>query len=1282
MQSAFLLLLALFAQAPIFSSCVVSLLYSLYLFLTNESSSVHHAQEFENRFWTIFAVLFSTAFFFARDSPFAFGRMNPTSGFFGVVFFGYAMHAWNRYVHRQEISKSVRMMRRNSTASKSLDRLNNLGVPIEKKLERINSCLRDIDQLLLPSTINNFINQRFVLRKEKEIINTFEEADPKELNFLVSHVQLGLLFYKIKDHRNFAGQHRTELIDLLAVNRISNLTVVSRVIVLHSLMIMKLPANSKSEHWVRNIILSTHQDDLSELKTLTDSKGDYFCMNKLLYDDLRSESVRQDMLKHIRKEASIQEAHMAMGTRKAKLRAQKAWIKVLSDVDDTLTSSGGSYPAGIDKRYGKKVVYPGVLGFYRELDLGINGPEEWPKNTVGNLVFLSARPHLYKDVSERHNFAKFEKLRARGADDIRRGMHTIPSLLAGDLSSGRDFIVNNDMEPLSLKKFDNFKRYVSIYPEFKHVFVCDNGQGDVRAAELMFDAFPQHLAAVYVHRVQPLRKTHGYDGERYKRKNFKPYFFRTYPDAALHAAMRNPPLIKVKGLRRICQDAVADFYMISMKEWPSLKLKAERREELNQAIWNVNDFLYECGAEPVDAVEAKRAWQNGDLVRTPYGVGTVLSFDSKFDLYEVDLDWRPLDLQIAEHKEREARYRDKKNDDDAPKLLARAEDSGPTLLETVEEASEDEEEPSSSGNTNRNQGDDFVSSPTHSIDMSQSVRDEQVGIDKSCISTDDTSIQTYSNLVSKDNSALDIPGSVSSDQHMKDPALVEESIPETIGAAGDKNPEGIVARQGSTISVKAKIQGRLVQRYSAPEPPSISKKKKGQAPFSFWAEGKTDQPIVDAFKPGDHCATPYGPVTVIEYQKTKRIVVVEMIGWGGKAYLQQDCVQKVISETIWNSLMRRFNLSENKEIARPKGRELEFPYSVGTILRTPYGEGIISRPIPVPESSRRHLDDPPSTPLLKPHQGQHNTTHASMSRPQTLGVSLTNWSLTDESNPTLYCTLDEAREWKRLQEEMVKGETILNVVGSLMSRGLKRMTTTVDRPATSTLQYREKSVKPEFERYYMDGASVTTPYGNGVIKAYRVKDGIYEATLESWKMVGGKSPVVFLRKDDLSYCLAKGCHEGYPVLTSYGLTGILASVEPTTGVHAVSIPSIKMVCYLQPRDVIRPIKAAVGEEVATPYGEGSVATYRKSDDMYEISLKGTGANLFCKAETFDRIADMGDDDPSGLSRFLRYLWFSSDATADRAGAGSSSNSRSRSNSITSASGRSASSMSTTSKTKR
>eukprot|EP00552_Chaetoceros_brevis_P000241 CAMPEP_0197745248 /NCGR_PEP_ID=MMETSP1435-20131217/41610_1 /TAXON_ID=426625 /ORGANISM="Chaetoceros brevis, Strain CCMP164" /LENGTH=57 /DNA_ID=CAMNT_0043336927 /DNA_START=494 /DNA_END=667 /DNA_ORIENTATION=- len=57
---------------------------------------------------------------------------------------------------------------------------------------------------------------------------------------------------------------------------------------------MKLPANMRAEHCVRNIILSTKQDDLSELKTLMDAKGDYFCMNKLIYDDIKSEIVRNE----------------------------------------------------------------------------------------------------------------------------------------------------------------------------------------------------------------------------------------------------------------------------------------------------------------------------------------------------------------------------------------------------------------------------------------------------------------------------------------------------------------------------------------------------------------------------------------------------------------------------------------------------------------------------------------------------------------------------------------------------------------------------------------------------------------------------------------------------------------------------------------------------------------------------------------------------------------------------------------------------------------------------
>jgi len=68
-----LFFLALFARSPIFAALITALLYTLYLFLANEKLSVHNAQEFENRFWTVFALMFSTALFFARDSPMALG---------------------------------------------------------------------------------------------------------------------------------------------------------------------------------------------------------------------------------------------------------------------------------------------------------------------------------------------------------------------------------------------------------------------------------------------------------------------------------------------------------------------------------------------------------------------------------------------------------------------------------------------------------------------------------------------------------------------------------------------------------------------------------------------------------------------------------------------------------------------------------------------------------------------------------------------------------------------------------------------------------------------------------------------------------------------------------------------------------------------------------------------------------------------------------------------------------------------------------------------------------
>jgi hypothetical protein len=782
----------------------------------------------------------------------------------------------------------------------------------------------------------------------------------------VGRQKLGLLFYKVKDHRNFHGKHRTELINLLAVDRLPILTVISRVIVLHSLQLLKLRANPQAEYWVRNILVNTHQDDLSELKTLTDAKGDYFCMNKLLWDDIKSESVRQDVLNHLRREAALQQAQ---SSRRRRRQHSTQWRKVLSDVDDTLYCSGGSYPAGIDRRFPKKTVYPGVLAFYRELDLGTEGPEEWPDDRVGNLVFLSARPHVYKDISEKANFAKFEKLKS--GNDGRKGMHTTPSLLAGDLTSGGKYMFSNDFEPLARKKFDNFKRYVSIYPEYKHVFVCDNGQGDVRAGEMMFDSFPYEFEALYVHIVQDIPKTHGYAPERWNNKEFRPVFFRTYVDAALHAASQYPPLIRIKGLQRICADAANDFSQI--RNWPNESIKAMRRQEINQDIWRANSFLRWNHEETVGLIQAKRRFLDGEKVRTPYGIGKVIGYDPEWDLYDLELDWRPLDVQVLEHNEevKKAAIR--------PKSVE-PQPRNPKLLETVVETDEGEDDAQSTG--------------VQSVDL-------EVGLTLAPTKATDESTQEVGQSSSE---TLDV--SVVRSHSMTETPLSDLAWPPQIARCVS---EGTVPSD-PTFRISAKILGRFVMPYTPPvlpkpqpKTPTGSDKQKASI-FTFLQPGVGTTPKKPAFKSGDEVRTPYGLAVVEEYRPEQGLVVVEMAEWQATGYLRETDVKKA-PKSLLESLIRQLGTSE---------KYLEFPHAEGTVINTPYGRAKVTRPIPLSRSGG-------TAPTAK---------RPLTSRPPTLGLDLESWTLTNGSHPKLYCTVESARSWKDRKEAVRNSGSILTKIVS------------------------------------------------------------------------------------------------------------------------------------------------------------------------------------------------------------------------------------------------------------
>jgi hypothetical protein len=172
-------------------------------------------------------------------------------------------------------------------------------------------------------------------------------------------------------------------------------------------------------------------------------------------------------------------------------------------VDDTLFSSGGKFPAGIDRQYAYHELYPGVICLLKELDLGYDPVGVWTKlHGKGNLAFLSARPHVYKDKSERKSYRAFETLRQS------HGLHAVPTLLSGSLDAGLSMLAG-DYLPLARQKFQNFDQYARLYPECSFIFLGDNGQADVLAAEMMVDAYGDRVELCLIHQVQEKHKTPG-----------------------------------------------------------------------------------------------------------------------------------------------------------------------------------------------------------------------------------------------------------------------------------------------------------------------------------------------------------------------------------------------------------------------------------------------------------------------------------------------------------------------------------------------------------------------------------------------------------------------------------------------------------------------------------------------------------------------------------------------------------------------------------------------------
>jgi len=242
---------------------------------------------------------------------------------------------------------------------------------------------------------------------------------------------------------------------------------------------------------------------------------------------------------------------------------------VFSDIDDTLYASGGQFVskgAGVDNVFFHKEMYPGVAQFQLELSRGPCEVEDPPL-----VVLLSARPATLKfalAITEDHKVAKIFK-HVSWLNGVPEWGVDVDNACYG---SALNFVrgCTSGMGKLKYQQWRDFAptgRGAEIlrgHAAVQSVFVGDNGQCDVWAAELMREnsdtgwhdgargQFP--LRAAFIHHVQPGQggnPEYSYYAERSRLQKKSIFLFETYAEAAEIAYQQG--LISQRGYLRVLQ---------------------------------------------------------------------------------------------------------------------------------------------------------------------------------------------------------------------------------------------------------------------------------------------------------------------------------------------------------------------------------------------------------------------------------------------------------------------------------------------------------------------------------------------------------------------------------------------------------------------------------------------------------------------------------------------------------------------------------------------------------
>ena len=250
-------------------------------------------------------------------------------------------------------------------------------------------------------------------------------------------------------------------------------------------------------------------------------------------------------------------------------------MRVITDIDDTVKSSGGKtlfgIPlGGIDKRYRRGEFYPGVFQFILELSLhGVTtaraGLKEKIPETVG---VLTARAKEFKFALELKQDGKLcRKFRDCG---VKNGFRNwgVGSVYYG---SAREWVMNSWK---GRRKFENFELMMEDHALEKsgrhdeYIFVGDTGEKDEQAGEFIATEYPRDLRAIFLHVVSMQTNPHDVcvPKDRYV-GNVPIYYFRTYVGAATKAFKAG--LMSAEGLQNVVDQSTID---VALKDDKSMAL--------------------------------------------------------------------------------------------------------------------------------------------------------------------------------------------------------------------------------------------------------------------------------------------------------------------------------------------------------------------------------------------------------------------------------------------------------------------------------------------------------------------------------------------------------------------------------------------------------------------------------------------------------------------------------------------------------------------------------------